>query len=115
MENDLINIIETTLANIIRIQTFKNSPGKFEGQSLAANWFYDLGLKYGNWVMNVKAGEKILFSLSENDNFVFVDESESGFVSVVFFETEAEADEYEFAQTIVEFDEMEDEDEETEE
>ena len=83
MSEDILQVIKDTINNIEWIQSYKNHPGKFEGESLATNYYYDLSLNGGESVFEVTPAEKSLFQIEsafvrirEDDNgFVYLDES----------------------------------------
>lgn len=94
MSDDMIETVKTTLDNIRNIQAYKNSRGKFEGESIATNYYYDLSLDGGQTVFEIQPEERILFGFWRDANYLVVEEDDNGFVTVILFTNEAEAEEY---------------------
>lgn len=72
--------------------TIKN-PGKFEGETVATLYFYDHSLNGDGNVMEVSQEEKEAFDIDAN--YVYLAESNDGFVSLEFYDTRDEAEERE--------------------
>jgi hypothetical protein len=101
---------EYTLQNDI----IKN-PGKFEGETVATLYYYDAYMNGNGTVMDVTEEERVIFELDESDKFVYLAESNDGFVSLEFYETETEAEAAEAEDSEDEFseDEFSEDDDET--
>lgn len=74
--------------------TIKNgviqNPGKFEGESIAALWFYE-GMLNGDCdsdCIAITRDEGALFGIEDSIKYVKVNESESGFVSLEYLTEE---------------------------
>jgi len=61
------------------------SPGKFEGESIATLYYYDAFLNGDGPVFEVSDEEKSAFDI--DSPFVYLAESNDGFVSLEFYET----------------------------
>ena len=70
-------------------------PGKFEGKTLATLYYYDCFLNGDGVVMEVSEEERTAFDLAEDDKFVYLAESNDGFVSLEFYATREQAEERE--------------------
>jgi len=66
------------------------SPGKFEGESIATLYYYDAYLNGGDTVFQVTDDEKSAFDI--DSPFVYLAESNDGFVSLEFYETLEQAE-----------------------
>lgn len=70
------------------------SPGKFEGESIATLYYYDCFLNGEDTVFEVTEEEKQAFDIPPLDNFVYLQESNDGFVSLEYFTDEKSAEAY---------------------
>lgn len=71
------------------------SPGKFQGEFIATIYYYDMYLNGVGTIMEVSDDEREAFGLGENENFVYLYESNDGFVTCYYFPTREEAEENE--------------------
>lgn len=65
------------------------NPGKFERETVATLYFYDCYLNGGDTVMELDDVEKAVFNTDKS--FVYLAESNDGFVSLEYYATEEEA------------------------
>lgn len=82
------------------------NPGKFEGESLATLYYYDCYLNGQGEVMQVSDEEKRVFNLSESDNWIYLAESNDGFVSLVYFEDEESANKYSYEESGIDIEDI---------
>ena len=68
------------------------SPGKFEGESISTLYYYDAYLNGNGAVMEVSKEEREALGLHESDQWVYVAESNDGFVSLEFYMTQEQAE-----------------------
>jgi hypothetical protein len=87
--------VKTTVDGHELVNGIIRNPGKFEGESLATLYYYDSMLNGDGCVMEVSAEERAAFDLAEDDKFVYLAESGSGFVSLEFYPTREQAEEAE--------------------
>lgn len=69
------------------------SPGKFEGETIATLYYYDAFLNGEGAVFEVTEEERKAFDISEETKFVYLHESNDGFVSLEYHDTREEAEE----------------------
>jgi hypothetical protein len=62
------------------------NPGKFEGESIATPFYYDIMLDGEGDVIEVETSDRVAFDLDDNDNFVVVFVDDNGFVSLGWYE-----------------------------
>jgi hypothetical protein len=98
------------LAELRKGYTFNHSaitnPGKFEGEGIATLYYYDCYLNGGEGVFQVTDEERKEFKLSPTDKWVYLAESNDGFCSLVFFETEEAANKYEYEESGIGIDDI---------
>ena len=68
------------------------NPGKFEGETLATPYFYDIMLNGEGHVIELSAEDHTIFDIESKYNFVVVLESVSGFVSLAYRTTRERAE-----------------------
>lgn len=68
------------------------SPGKFEGESIATLYYYDCFLNGGDTIFDVSQEESDAFDIQSK--FVYLQESNDGFVSLVCFDFQEQAEAY---------------------
>lgn len=66
--------------------------GKFEGETLATPFYYDIMLDGGTDVIEIKPSDRLAFEIEDKYNFVVIVESSSGFVSLSWHETQEDAE-----------------------
>lgn len=66
------------------------NPGKFEGEHYSILYFYEGYLNGGDTVMELTEEEKAEYGI--NANFVYLAESNDGFLSLEFYDTREEAE-----------------------
>jgi len=86
--NDMIDVIKQTLDNSRNIQNHKNPPGKFEGESLATNYYYDLSLNGRETAFYIMPNERLLFEIDSKYTWAKLIESNDGFESLEYWEIE---------------------------
>lgn len=69
------------------------SPGKFEGESLATPYFYNVSLDGSGHIVQIEGEERELFKIEKKYSHILVYESNDGFVSIAYFETLQAAEE----------------------
>lgn len=67
------------------------NPGKFEGESLATPFYYDIMLNGEGDVIEIESSDRLAFEIEDIYNYVVVIESSDGFVSLFWCETKEEA------------------------
>jgi hypothetical protein len=82
-------------------QGIVTSPGKFEGESIATLYYYDAYMNGGEVVFEVSAEEKQAFDIETP--FVYLKESNDGFVSLVYCKSEKQAEELDEMNTFDEY------------
>ena len=73
------------------------NPGKFEGETVAALYYYDLYMDGCDTIFEILPEEREAFKVGEALTHVYIDESEHGFVTLKWFTSEREAELYEKA------------------
>lgn len=69
-----------------------SNPGKFEGETLLTPYLYDCYLNGFGTTMELEPDELAYFELEPDKKYVYLAESNDGFVSVELYATEAEAE-----------------------
>lgn len=87
--NELLNGLTVNEFGVI------TTAGKFEGESIATVYFYNEYLNGGETVFEVTESERELLNVDSEYSFVYLAESESGFVSLEWYRTQAEAEQAE--------------------
>jgi len=87
----------TTLEELEKIYTTNRygiitDSGKFEGETLATPFYYDLMLDGEGEVIEVQPSDRWAFDLEDSDNFVLVCVSNDGFVTLQWYETREAAE-----------------------
>jgi hypothetical protein len=94
MENCTMD--KNELAKLAKGYTWRDgiivSCGKFEGETLATLYYYDAYLNGNSTVMEVSKEEREALGLHESDQWVYVAESNDGFVSLEFYMAQEQAD-----------------------
>jgi hypothetical protein len=104
--------LKNKLAELAKGYTFNHgiirNPGKFEGESLATLYYYDCYLNGGETIFQVTNEESHMFNFNpeDNKNWVYLAESNDGFVSLVFFKTEEAAQKYEYEEQGIDIDDI---------
>lgn len=80
--------------------------GKFQGETIATLFYYDCYLNGGETIFETSAEERKTFGLSERDKFVYLDESNDGYVSLVYFKTQEAAEKYSYEAEGIDIDEI---------
>jgi len=62
------------------------NPCKFEGESLATPFYYDLMLDGEGDIIEIESSDRSAFDIEDRYNFVLVLESNDGFISLAYFE-----------------------------
>lgn len=91
--------LESKLAELAKEFTISGrgtitNPGKFEGESLAAPYYYGLYMDGGDTIFEVAGDERAAFGWDEDENFVYLEETNDGFIYVCLFRTMDEAEDY---------------------
>lgn len=81
----------STLQELEQQFTVKNgiiqNPGKFEGETLATPFYYEIMLEGEGAVIEIEPSDRLAFDIDNKYNFVCVQESNDGFVSLEWCET----------------------------
>lgn len=68
------------------------NPGKFEGETLATPFYYDIMLNGEGDVIEIDTSDRLTFDISDRENLVVVHETNDGFVYLTWHETREEAE-----------------------
>lgn len=68
------------------------NPGKFEGETLATPFYYDIMLDGEGCIIEIEPSDRLAFDIDDKYNYVYVAESNDGFVSLVWCETREQAE-----------------------
>lgn len=93
MEN--LELIKQALSTIESVQSGKfdsKNPGKFEGESIATEYYYDCMLDGNDEIMELSPAEKLLFEIPEIYNWVMVSEDNNGFVTIQYYDNKPESE-----------------------
>ena len=90
---------ESTLSEVESRFTLKDgiiqNLGKFEGESLATPYFYECYLNGGESIFEINESERESLKIDSNWTHVVIMESDSGFVTLEYCESLAEAEDIE--------------------
>lgn len=94
--NDIKRIKEAlqTIENVQSGSMNSKNPGKFEGETIATEYFYDCMNDDCEEVIKLSQVEKYIFEIENIYNYVVVNESNDGFSSLSYFSTREEAETY---------------------
>lgn len=67
--------------------------GKFEGETLATPFYYDIMLDGGGDCIEIESSDRLAFGIEDKYNFVVIVEDSNGFASLSWHETQEEAEE----------------------
>lgn len=71
------------------------NPGKFEGETLATPFYYDIMLNGEGSTIEIEPSDHLAFDIDDKYTFVHVFEDSMGFVNLFICETREEAESFE--------------------
>ena len=88
----------TTFQELEQQFTVKNgiirNPGKFEGETLATPFYYEIMLDGEGAVIEIEPSDRLDFDIDDKYNYVYVYEDSMGFVNLFLCETRAKAESF---------------------